>query len=367
MFYESLGSGLNTSTTYYDLCDVLMDDAASLGFSSAEIGKLMTACQTVEIYQTLMGSWPLDEGSGTTAGDSTAYNRDCTFAGDPNWVAGVSGQGSDHALDFDGNDDAHRNALPALCGGAATISAWVKPTSISDQYDPIVTQYHDGSGDHGYYLCLNYGKPTFYLNAATAQDDNEVPTGYWCHIAGTYDGNDLKIYVNGAEGNSVSVPGEHGVSHSFYIGASGTTNYFNGLIDDVRVYNYACGPEGIEGQVAWVNGAKVFWVRSSSGSAMACFDDLGNLFVKGTLTEDPNLQASASDEFCVQKLEGQNVVIVAIINMATGDMVIAGTQQQGVPNPSNFIVKNSLGNAVAYIDASGNLRLAGNVYPNWDF
>jgi Zn-dependent metalloprotease len=163
LFYECLTGQLNATSTYYGLGDALQAATAvqSIGLTQSQRTEVDEACRAVEIVHTLMGCWNLDEGSGTTAGDSTPYNRDCTFGGDPAWVGGVSGQGSDHALEFDGEDDAHRDALPALCGGAVTISAWIKATSVSDQYDPMMTQYDGSSGDAGYYLCRIMASPRF--------------------------------------------------------------------------------------------------------------------------------------------------------------------------------------------------------------
>ncbi|MBN2130392.1 MAG: hypothetical protein JW741_12890, partial [Sedimentisphaerales bacterium] len=47
----------------------------------------------------LVGWWPLDEGSGTTAHDQSGHGNDGTFMGDPQWVPGVRGG----ALAFDGD------------------------------------------------------------------------------------------------------------------------------------------------------------------------------------------------------------------------------------------------------------------------
>jgi hypothetical protein len=162
----------------------------------------------------------------------------------------------------------------------------------------------------------------------------------------------------------VSVSGEHGVSHSLYIGASGTGNYFNGLIDDVQVYNYACPPDEV-GRLIYEATSKQFWVKDASGSPVACIDNLGNLYLKGTLTESGTPQASSeNDEFRVQN---SSSVDVAIINATTGNMAIAQTKHQGLPDPTDFIVENSENDVVAYIDTSGNLYLGGKVYSNWVF
>jgi len=373
-------SGFDISKTgdlYYECLDLipmacdypgfyfgLVHAATNLSFNSADRENIRRACEAVGICPPgeLEAHWKLDETTGTTAGDSAGSNSG-SVQGSAQWAPTSGRVGG--ALSFDGTDDyVSLSSISALQGRTASITAWVKPYALSG-FRPLLTQYDDSSGNHGYYLCLDSGAPAFYLNDAGGSSGS-VNADEWCHVAGTQDGVTLRVYVDGAFGDDFDGLNQSGINHAAYIGCSGTGNYFNGLIDDVRVYNYALSDNEIAGLSDYPS-PPAFVVKNASGAIVALINDEGNLFLAGTLTQGGTPQASASDEFCVQKLEGQNVVIVAIINMATGDMVIAGTQQQGVPSPSNFIVKNSQGNAVAYIDASGNLRLAGNVYPNWDF
>ena len=99
-----------------------------------------------------------------------------------------------------------------------------------------------------------------------------------------------------------------------------------------------------------------FYVKDSSDKVVAWFDNLGNIGLKGTLTtgvdtlnEDPD-----HDEFRVQNSGGTDV---AIIDGTNGNMYIKGDlhQEQDMSqlSPEGFIIKNSDGEVVAYIDDSG--------------
>ncbi len=109
-----------------------------------------------------------------------------------------------------------------------------------------------------------------------------------------------------------------------------------------------------------------FCVRNSSGVPVAWIDDLGNLVLTGSLTQNGGQgerpEATADDEFIFKDSEGN----LAVINTTNGDTEIYGSVQQTWAEPSagsdDFIIKDSSGTTVAYIDESGNLYLKGNMY-----
>jgi Concanavalin A-like lectin/glucanases superfamily len=80
-----------------------------------------------------------------------------------------------------------------------------------------------------------------------------LPASTWVHVAGTYDGSALRIYVNGVLDNTLAVTGHTCVNTSpLGIGAKNRTAtgvveaYFDGRIDDLRVYNRALGASEIK-------------------------------------------------------------------------------------------------------------------------
>ena len=93
----------------------------------------------------------------------------------------------------------------------------------------------------------------------------------------------------------------------------------------------------------------------------------GNVILKGTLQQTPNPPVTADDEFIFKDKNGKEV---AVLNLITGNMFITGNkfenQQTLTPSPTinDFIVKDSNGNIVSYIDESGNFYLKGSLTEN---
>ncbi|MBI3035209.1 hypothetical protein HYY71_02705 [Candidatus Woesearchaeota archaeon] len=94
----------------------------------------------------------------------------------------------------------------------------------------------------------------------------------------------------------------------------------------------------------------------------ARFDNKGNVILKGTIQQLSAPQPTSDDEFILKNSAGESI---AIINLATGNMLIKGSvyQNQLVLAPSqlsnDFIVKDSAGTVVSYIDEQGNFYLKG--------
>jgi hypothetical protein len=90
--------------------------------------------------------------------------------------------------------------------------------------------------------CFIYG-----LTPTNVADTINVPLSTWTHFMCVYDGSNIKIYRNGVETNSAPVTGT--VTHStnpFSIGRYGVTaSYYDGLVDDARVYDRALTPSEI--------------------------------------------------------------------------------------------------------------------------
>ena len=109
-----------------------------------------------------------------------------------------------------------------------------------------------------------------------------------------------------------------------------------------------------------------FLIRNNIVNALL-FNIDGNAVLKGTLQQNSNPQPTADDEFVVNDKNGNSV---AIVNMITGNMLIKGALQQNQatltpsPSSSNFVVKDTAGNVIYYIDESGNFLLKGTLTQN---
>jgi hypothetical protein len=339
------------------------------------------------------GHWKFDEGSGDIAYDSIGDNDGRLGAQvgpdsrDPAWVDDPDrGWCLDFDVDSGEEDYVSLSAMNALADSDATISAWIKIRSGSG-YHPIVStyEYFDSSGDkYGYLLYVKNNLARFYLASGVPHYYVQRPAVWitedvWYHIAGTYDGVYLKIYVNG-ERNIWWAPGltgfyeEYdntyiGYEDRFYgddvLGSPDSAIYFDGLIDDVRIYDWAMGQAEIWEIMS--AGTSEFSVKDNSRVRMAWFDNLGNLFLRGSLEQGYGSSPwrEYNDGFKFQNSAG--TTDLAIIDGTNGNMYIYD-RHKNWRSPSGqddkFIIEKSNGDAVSYIDESGNLYLSGELYEN---
>ena len=144
----------------------------------------------------LVGHWPFDEGSGTTAFDNTGNGNDGIFNGDPQWVAGQIGG----ALELDGDGDfldCGNNPILDITGDI-TVACWVKIPLFDTTWQAIVTHGDSSwrihrSGGTSNIAWGTSGLTPLDLTGTTNVDDDE-----WHHIAGVYDGAQKILYIDGA-------------------------------------------------------------------------------------------------------------------------------------------------------------------------
>jgi hypothetical protein len=200
-----------------------------------------------------LAGWALDEGSGTTAGDDSGHGHTGTLVGGPAWTPGHSGQG----LSLDGVDDfvevPHRDDLNAF---PLTITAWLKTTTTARA--GIVNKYVAASF-LGYNLFTENGLlcAWYFRDSSNHTWDGSLCTlavagandGQWHHVAFVVDG-DARLYLDGVRGATQPWVGSAGpttttqpVSLGRYAGAS--TPYFQGSIDEVRIYDRALSEDEI--------------------------------------------------------------------------------------------------------------------------
>ncbi|MBI2038383.1 MAG: LamG domain-containing protein, partial [Candidatus Nealsonbacteria bacterium] len=170
------------------------------------------------------------------------------------WKSGKYGT----ALSFDGVDD-YVN-VPDTTGSvlditsAITISAWVNLTDVTGDARQIVAKDTTGEGSGApYHLNINQTTGLFkgrIGNGVTNQDitgTTNVANGKWHFVVFSYDANSLYIYVDGVlEKTSVKTITPTTNNTALMIGSwNNIWSKFLGLIDDVRIYNYARTQEQI--------------------------------------------------------------------------------------------------------------------------
>jgi len=146
-----------------------------------------------------------------------------------------------------------------------TIEAWVNPGSTMTEWNTVVLKER-GAGNLSYALYAHDGAPQPFgfntpagytrTNPVASTTDRGVrtnaplPVGQWSHLATTYDGANMKLYVNGVLVATQPQTGSLAVSNgALKIGGNSVFSggeFFHGLIDEVRIYNRALTVDQIQ-------------------------------------------------------------------------------------------------------------------------
>ncbi len=176
------------------------------------------------------------------------------LTGGVQWVAQETGG----ALEFDGSSGYVRipfsESLRVLNKGGLTIMAWFKADAIATE-NKEVFQQGDANGTGRTWLYItNVGQIQTYLGGAAVASGVNVTAGTWCHAAiviteaGATD--TIQIYVNGKPVGTAVQRGMENSEGPYFIGChKNMTNYWDGLIDDVRLYNRALSADEIKAMV----------------------------------------------------------------------------------------------------------------------
>lgn len=191
--------------------------------------------------------WPLDEGSGSVAGDISGNGNDGTIYG-ASWVDGAVGE----ALQFDGSNDyvGVPNSSSLQISGAITVEAWVYRHSQSR--DEMIVSKRSGETGFILYFYWGHNKAVFCTGSTSlsgVESTIDIEANTWYHIAGTYDGEVRRIYINGVLNNSQAAAGQLASNTvGLTIGKYnlGSSHYFDGVIDEVRIYSRALSQSEIE-------------------------------------------------------------------------------------------------------------------------
>jgi hypothetical protein len=189
----------------------------------------------------LVAAYSFDEGSGTTVFDKSAYGNNGTI-GNATWTA--SGKYG-NALVFDGVSALVTipNSASLQLSNAMTLEAWVNPGHVSSVWRDVIYK-----ADDNYYLEGTSGNQSVPGDGGTFGSSDVVLYGTaallvstWTHLAATYDGTTMRLYVNGVQVASQPQTGMIAASTSpLQIGGDNIYfQFFQGTIDEVRVYNVA--------------------------------------------------------------------------------------------------------------------------------
>ena len=211
----------------------------------------------------LVGYWDFSYGSGSVLFDQTSNENNGIINGAA-WVEEVSQNGSasglvsdNYSLNFDGSSDYINCGISEDYNFSQfTAEAWISVEGVSNYNQTIIAKSDNGNSEEfilEIWRDQNSRKVGFGINSR--QDNQEfvateniIEYGQWIHVAGVYDGDSLKIYIDGqkhvAELADVTF---NNYNNSLFIGKANNNNNskFGGKMDEVRLWNYARTTEQI--------------------------------------------------------------------------------------------------------------------------
>lgn len=208
-------------------------DAAGLS-SSTNIVLTVNNSPVAPPIPILITAYSFNEGSGVQTADITGNNHLATLTNTA-WTTGKYG----NAVLLNGTTSfisaADASNLDFTTG--LTLEAWVYPATITGYQAVIVKQFV-----YWLYACDGNGKVQGGMKIGGVNrivtSSSSLPANVWSHLALTYDGSVLRLYVNGAQTNNLTATGLIDTSTgSLFLGAQSGDDFFNGRLDDVRVYN----------------------------------------------------------------------------------------------------------------------------------
>lgn len=251
--------------------------------------------------------YKFEEGFGTAVRNYgiLGSNQDLNFGSNapvPVWSEdGKFGKSVSFGTQSETHSNNYNAALNYTGTGGLTLSAWIKPSSSETDGGYLISKPWNGSGGYNYYLQFNSNRTiTFGLSGATSYSlstVNTIPLNEWHQVTATLDASNNKtaVYIDGrpsiSDTNTVtnwtatnsSIPLAVGCIYPYTTNcAAGTSFAFNGLMDEVKVYNYALNADEV----------KADYNKSSSIS-------LGSLSDTSGLTGGSIASNSATAAYCV--------------------------------------------------------------------
>lgn len=158
--------------------------------------------------------------------------------------------GCGNTLDFDGVDDyVHMGDVINSPLNAITLEAWIRTDVLGSQRQDIIDKAAPDNAEPFYQYHLDV-RPTGIINFTLALDNTQtflrttfkIQPNRWYHIAATYDGSNMRVYIDGVEEAIRTASGDISVfTEPLKIGEgyTGLPSHFNGQIDEVRIWDVA--------------------------------------------------------------------------------------------------------------------------------
>ncbi len=250
-----------------------------------------------------------EEAGATTFSDISGHDNHGTCSGDSCPTAGVRGRHG-YAIQFDdGSEEVTAPGEGIDEAQELTVAAWVKLHSLPPRWMRFVTLRNNKA-----LLAYREGNLSFRVMIGGQLRYVELPdtfqTGTFYHVAGTYDGSQLRLYLNGQEVASLSVTGQVGIGNGVLLSIDKASEFLDGVLDEVVIFDRALSTAEISDVMAGrynpndlrVKGKDVLDYRASVKN------ELFNRYAQGLLSTDfPAAVSSAvpPKDFILYPLEEQ--------------------------------------------------------------
>lgn len=254
-----------TNSTSYSYQVSALDAAGNIGPVSNQASTSVPAATT-----SLVAAYGFGETSGASALDASGRGHTGTISGATRTTSGRFG----NALSFNGSNAfvTIPDASDLRLTTGMTLEAWVNPASSSSSWADVVYK-----GDDNYYLessstrgGIPVGGTIVTGGHQEAEGTAPLPANTWSHLALTYDGAAVRLFLNGTQVGSAPASGAMATStNPVQIGGDSIYGqFFSGLIDEVRIFNVARTGAQIQGDMTVAVGAPSDAVPPSAPSAL---------------------------------------------------------------------------------------------------
>lgn len=252
-----------------------------------------------------VAEYHFNEGAGATVEDVSGHGLAGTISG-AMWTSEGRYGG---ALEFDGVDDwvtVEANPLLDLTTGM-TLEAWVYPTGGQGAWQAAIVRETSSGLAYALYASDEASQPAAYVRIDgvkhSAEDVSPLPTNQWTHIAATFDGECLRMFVNGVEVRCTGIVAgamDNDANLLRFGGQSPWGDYFAGRIDDIRIYDRALTAAEILQDASTPVGGQIV-EQPDAGSPVPELSPVPDLLPVGALpldpVVDPSIEGSWSSPF----------------------------------------------------------------------
>ena len=190
-----------------------------------------------------VGWWKFDDHSGTSVLDSSGFGNTGTWIGTTTniWTTGKYGSAGNFNQGTSNNQVNISDATSLDMTSAITLSAWVYPTATFTGNERIIQKNESTAYDLEFSSAGGVLRPSLFIGGTLVRcsSTTTVPLLTWTYLTATYDGSNFRVYLNGILSNTCGGSGTIGTNTTTLVLGNAAGGTFHGLIDDVRIYNYA--------------------------------------------------------------------------------------------------------------------------------